>query len=606
MPSLLVALLAALVATTQRASAQIEFSAAVDRNRASVAEAINLTLTISSPGSLDHVSAPELDLSAFDVFGPSVSTRVNFINGRSSFARVLTYKLYGRQPGRYRIGPVRLSMGGEDYLTDVVPVEIVRASPRSRGGEAGSGSGSATVDPESALEDNLFLRAVTDHDTVFVGQQVTVDFDLCYRFSLRDVGFAEIPPFSGFWLKELFVAQRLEPRRETIDGVAFHVVPLRKVALFPAASGQLEVEPMAVSCSISQGRRSRSSLFSLFDDPLFDRRQTVMVRSPALPVTVLPLPESGRPIDFNGVVGQFDLKVEVNPTSVDLGDPVTLRISVFGLGNMQSALTPVTDIDGFQVYDPQVSEEEEIGVAGNYGGRRNWEYILIPERSGELSIPALHLSYFDPLSRAYRQRNSKAIAITVGRGELASVGDPIFDLTRSEIEELGRDIRHIKPDVDALESIQFLHSSITFWLLQLAFPCAYLATLSYRRHQLRLSGDLAYARRRRARPKTERRLQAAAEQVAAGGGEFYGTLMEALVGYLADRFNQSAPSLLRSRCQQLLEEREVGETLRERFDTIVEECERGRFAPGFATPVERQRLLEQSRKFLVDLQEEVG
>ena len=257
--------------------ATLQFNATVDRIKASQSEAIRLTLTVTSTESLNHVPSPKLDLTAFDVFGPSVSTRTEVINGGVSVARELVYTLYGRKVGRFRIGPatIELGQGGESTLsTKPIDVEIVR---RSRQGQVPA---AADADRQT-VEDVIFVRAVADRDTAYIGQQVAVRFDLCYRFNLRDVGFAEIPTFTGFWVKELFAAQRLSPKEEVIDGVTFNVAPLRRVGLFPTSAGTHTIDAMAVSCSIPQGR-NRGSLFdalSLLDDPIFAREQKVLVRS---------------------------------------------------------------------------------------------------------------------------------------------------------------------------------------------------------------------------------------------------------------------------------------------------------------------------------------
>ena len=127
-----------LVALSGQVLGQSEFHAAVDRARASQSEAIRLTLTLTSTVSLNHVPSPNLDLSAFDVFGPTVSTVTNLINGRMSFARELVYTLYGRKVGRFRIGPVLIQLGEETLATEAIDVEIVRRNRAS--GTAANGA----------------------------------------------------------------------------------------------------------------------------------------------------------------------------------------------------------------------------------------------------------------------------------------------------------------------------------------------------------------------------------------------------------------------------------------------------------------------------------
>lgn len=579
------------------------FTAAVDRARVSQAEPIHLTLSISSDQNLGHVSAPELDLSAFDVYGPSMSTRMEMVSGRTTFARDLVYTLYGRTPGKAAIGPARVEVGGKVLEAKAIEVEIVRGAPR-RAAPGAAGGGAGEPARGTSLEENLFVRVVADRDTAYVGEQVVVRFDLCYRYNLRDVGFAEIPTFTGFWAKELFVAQRLAPERETLGGLPFNVAPLRRVALFPTGAGTLVVEPMAVSCSVPQGR-SRGSAFdalSLFDDPIFGRGQAVMVRSEPLAIVVLPVPEVGRPASYTGAVGRFGLRAEAQPLDVKAGDPVTLHVEVEGTGNLQALPDPDVEPAGFKVYDPTVEVEEGQIENGRYGGRKKLEYILIPERGGALRIPALSVSYFDPDERRYRTVTTQPIDVRSRGAEGDAAAEPSYDLTRREIEQLGRDIRHIKPDVDGLGGGLQLYRSAPYWLAHLLLPVTYLALVAYRKHRRRLEGDIAYARRRQAAGAADRRLQSA-RGLAERGDEFHAALQEALVAFVGDQLNEPVPAITRDRCRQLLVARGLSATLVGRVDGFLERCEFGRFAPGHSDRAARRDLLALGEELIDTLRE---
>ncbi len=75
------------------AAADVEVTADVDRRRVAINEPVQLTLTITSARQLVHVPAPQIDLRAFEVFGPAVSTRMEIVNRRTSFSRDLVYTL---------------------------------------------------------------------------------------------------------------------------------------------------------------------------------------------------------------------------------------------------------------------------------------------------------------------------------------------------------------------------------------------------------------------------------------------------------------------------------------------------------------------------------
>ena len=589
--------LLSLSATLQ--AAEVEVSAEVDRRRVAANEALNLTLAITSARQLVHVSAPQINLAAFDVYGPAISTRMEIVNRRTSFIRDLVYTLYAKRPGRHKIGVATLTIEGKAYQTKSIDIEV---SAQKRPGSKQRQNSTAANDE---LTDNLFLRSQVDRDTVYVNEQVTASFDLCYRYNLRDVGFTQIPTFSGFWSHELFVAQRLDPKVETIGDRQFHVAPLRRMALFATRDGAHEIDVMAVTCAIPQRRQRRSAFdaLSLLDDPLFGRTQSVMVRSQLALIFARPLPLSGQPDNFSGLVGSLRINANAGPRQVAMGDPVTLRLKIVGTGNMQSLSAPVIDVAGLKVYDPKGAMQQTTSANGRLGGEATYEYIIIPERGGVFEIPPIEISYFDPERHQYGVAATRPIRlVSEGRVEAARSA-PVHDMTRSEIEELGDDIRHIKPDVAELHSPRSLYHQTWFWGLQLALPIGYVALLFARRHQERLRSDVAYARRRGANGAAQRRLQEATAAIGEGEALFFATLQTALVGFVADQVNEPAPGLDRARCQLVLAERGVPEMTIRQFDGLLKICHEGRFAPSEVSAARRQQVLADSETVLDELRD---
>ena len=562
------------------AAAQIEFTAVVDRTRSGQAEPIRLTLRIVSQENLGHVPAPEISLKDFHVEGPSVSTRMEMVNFSTSFTRELVYVLYPRRTGKISIGPARIALGGQQFQTKAIQVEIVKGT-RQRPAKIGAQQGGAE---EFRLEDNLFVLARADHKRVYIGQQLTVDYDLFYRFRLHNVGFKEIPTFAGFWVKELFVAQQLQSHREVLEGVTFNVAPLRRVALFPTSAGTYDISVLAISCDVPQQRGRRGLLDDFFaGDPFFGRTQSVIVQSEQIEVEVLPLPEANRPDGFVGAVGRFQLSARAQPTRVPVGDPVTLRVVIEGQGNMAAVRAPdVTGAVGVKIYEPKMEEQEQT-ANGIYGGRRTFEYILIPERSGMMEIPPVRFAYFDPHQGSYQTLESSSIIIHSEGGVEEEVGER-YGLSRRDIEAVGQDIRYIKPDAETLGVGATLHRSWWFWALQGLVPVTFCFLLVWQRHQRRLQGDVAYARQRRAKGEAGRRLQRADEFLAAGASaEFYGAVQAAVLEFLADRLNLAAAGLTSEACAEALEVRGVDSATVEALHALLVRCDFARFAPTAAS-----------------------
>jgi len=551
---------------------EVDFQATVDRIRVGSSQPLILSLTITTDESVPHMPAPLLELDEFVVEGPAVSTNssVTFANSevRETHTRTLRYTLYPRQTGIIEIAAARLLLDGREYRTSPLEIEVLKAAATGRQQQGGKGG-----EPE-----NVFVQVGVDRERAYVGQQVTVDYDLYYNVRIYDVGFKEIPSFSGFWSKEVFVAHQLKARQTTHQGVRYNVAPLRRMALFPTSAGRIAVDPLVVSFEVPV-RRGRRGLLDVFGASM----QPMVAASSGLEIDVLPLPAAGQPADFAGAVGRFQLAATAQPRQVSVGDPITLRVTVSGYGSMVEVGAPdLSALAGFKVYEPTLEAEETINN-GIVGGRRTFEYILIPDQAAALEIPDIRFPYFDPEAAAYQMARTAPIEIRVGGGGLQETAAAEYGLSRKDIERVGRDIRHIKPDLEELTDHTQLHTRLWFWLVQGLMPAAFVAVLLYQRHQHRLGGDVAYVRRRRARSEANRRLQTALKLLDAGEAvEFHAEIHRALTSFIADRLNLPVASLTNASqlSEELLERGMDDQTVR-RLAEVVERCEFGRFA---ATP----------------------
>ena len=240
---------------------------------------------------------------------------------------------------------------------------------------------------------------------------------------------------------------------------------------------------------------------------------------------------------------------------------------------------------GVKLYDPKVEEEERI-TNGVYGGRRLFEYILIPEQGGTLNIPPLRFAYFDPHQARYEVLKSAPITIhSEGSAEEEGVS---YGLSRRDIEAVGEDIRYIKPDAEVLGAASMLYNSYWFWTLQGVLPIAFFALLLWQRHQRRLQGDVAYARQRRAKGEAGRRLARADALLEAGTeAEFYGEVRAAVLEFVADRLNLAAAGLTIEVCTEALTARQVDAETIAALRDLLTRCDFARFAPAGGPPTDR-------------------
>ena len=54
--------------------------------------------------------------------------------------------------------------------------------------------------------------------------------------------------------------------------------------------------------------------------------------------------------------------------------------------------------DKFEVYEPQLIRDDQKVQNGNTEVHRIYEYTIIPHATGQQTVPAVSLPYFDPVS----------------------------------------------------------------------------------------------------------------------------------------------------------------------------------------------------------------
>ena len=150
-------------------------------------------------------------------------------------------------------------------------------------------------------------------------------------------------------------------------------------------------------------------------------RSTRMLTSNTIPLNVKELPAEGRPADFGGAVGNFEINLEVSPVELNAGDPIAVEIAINGTGNFDALTAPLLETtEGWRLYAPRVSQENRGW--GTEEGRKSFTQILIPEKN-HTQIPPFVLHYFNPESGTYVTRKSQPVALTI-KGEFKAAANP--------------------------------------------------------------------------------------------------------------------------------------------------------------------------------------
>lgn len=401
--------LAALVLAlwTAAAVAATEVNAWLDRTRVAEGETVQLTLEASGQVSGRPDTTPlEQD---FDVLGLSTGSRVSIVNGRTDARTTWTLTLSPKHSGRLTVPALAVAGGHSRALQ----LDVSTAPAPAAGSDA----------------DILVETELAPHRPYVQGQV------------LYTVRLLHAVPISGGQLSEPqpenTLVQKLGDDREyatTRNGRRYQVVE-RRYALFPQASGKLELAAPVFDGEIPDTSRRRASPFKRFfgDDPFFSgdpfaelmtptRRVRIRGESAELAVQARPAAARGDhwlPAKHLQVNGEWQPPAG---TAIQVGEPVTLTLEIEaqGLTGGQLPLLAPAAVDGFSVYPDQAHREtttDENGVTG----RLQQKIAFIPRRDGELALPALEVNWWDTQTGQERHETvpGRVLQVTAAAGQTA-------------------------------------------------------------------------------------------------------------------------------------------------------------------------------------------
>ncbi|GAI04524.1 unnamed protein product, partial [marine sediment metagenome] len=227
---------------------------------------------------------------------------------------------------------------------------------------------------------------------------------------------------------------------------------------------------MIIDCEVMVPRQRRRSLFddffddSFFRDSFFGSTRVITVASGQIRVNVKPLPEEGKPSNFSGAVGKYSIQSSIDTLVTTQDQALTLKYKISGMGNINAVKLPELDFPkSVEVFEPKI--ERKINNKKNkIQGSVIYEYVLIPRRAGDITIPALSFSYFDPSQEKYRIAMSKAFNIKVHHQEKLFASQSLGQ-RKEEISLLGEDIRFIsRENPEWYRANLSIFSEAWFWI----------------------------------------------------------------------------------------------------------------------------------------------
>ncbi len=552
-----------LLACTTQLFAQVQFTAQANRYKVGVGEMFIVEFKINANSS-------DFKLPSFQDFkivgGPSHGQSTSYINGVRSMEKSVRLDLMALKKGTYTIGAAKTEANGDSYTTKPITITVVDAGTNQPG----------SIEEKAAQL--VYINILTNKNKVYLGEPISVRYTLILNANVGQFEYLETPEFLGFVKNDIEIKQ-IQTKQETINGNPTTTADLSKFLLIPQQVGEFDLGKlqMRLPTQIPTGRRD------WFGNP--ETRTINQISTSKFPkITVLPLPNAGKPASFNGAVGNFELKTSLSRNEVKGGESVTLTVEVSGKGNIQLIELPEPQVpNSIESYDPKYKESINVLPTGVKGYKRN-EYLLIPQYKGVYKIPGLTFSFFNPYTEQYETQTTEELLIDVTEGEIAktnpSQNKPINN-DKNEVTALGEDIGFIQltPSEFELKGPSFFVQPLHY-ILAIALFLATLGLFVYNRIRQKFKPDYAAKARKNAGSNAKKQLKLAHQKLQANQiKEFYGELLAALQKYFQFKANLAPADFNTERVAEIINQKQKDGELAQSLTYLINQANSARYAP---------------------------
>jgi len=402
-------------------AADITVTATLNRASMSVEETAEMVVTVNGSGSAE-LDVAEVDGLEFTQRGHS--RQLQFINGTASASLSITYLIQAMKPGSYVIPAVTVEVEGKKLQTEAIPLEVTSSSPQQ---QETTPSPSSPDLPGEKDGQKAFLRAEVQNQS-YVGERVPLQIKAYFPQHVQ----ASVNTLPGL-LGSGFVMEQLDSRprqtTERLNGATYNVLSWN-THLTGIKEGQFPFQlQLDATLLVRQKTKSPFTGQDPFADDFFSHflggfeKKPIKINTSETTLEILPLPTENQAEDFSGAIGDFTLQVKASPTSIEIGQPLSITMIVEGTGNFDRVEAPIfPNHPGWKSYS---SAGQYTPIEGSRKGRKVFEQAVVIKDKKISHIPQLSFSYFDPLKKQYITRFSTPIPLEIkAPGDQSSSSEP--------------------------------------------------------------------------------------------------------------------------------------------------------------------------------------
>lgn len=378
------------------------FIASVDRNEVAVGQGFTLQLSLSgaSPNSAPDISALEKD---FTIYGTSQSSQTSIVNNKVSSSVNWNVTLIPKKEGKLNIPSMSVSSDAGDLKSDPFQVSAEKPSATSKNGQGGT----------------LFVDTKISKQTLYKNEPAMLLARLVTNKNIGDI------VISDLIIPDVIIEKQgdFKMYEGALEGQSVKVIEARYL-ITPLKAGSVSIPAFVFQGKIQSSRRQTphagrlgggfSNILGIMNtyEPFAVSGEEIKLEikppaaqiEPWLPAHMIKLSD-----DWDGL------------DNARVGDPLSRKLRIIAEGLSGAALpsleSQINPDESFKLYGDKPVTGESLSKDGkSVSGWREESYTLIPQKSGELTLPEVKLAWWDVTNNkvAYATAPSKTIDVKAG------------------------------------------------------------------------------------------------------------------------------------------------------------------------------------------------
>jgi hypothetical protein len=379
-----------------------DFTASIDQNNVNAGDNFTLTLKLSDASAKGEPEVSELKKS-FNILGQQQSSSTLIDNGHYTSSKSWGYIISPKKDGNLTIPSLSIQTDEGTLKTEPITLEV----------------GKASALPTHDNDSKVVISATVNKQNPYKNEPIIYTIQLISKSTLSNVSLGQVTA------ENAIVEPQGEPKvfDKVQGGIAIKVIE-EKYIITPLHTGKMTLPSVMMRGNIAIAKKSISSQFAMMQnfggfDPFaafnsfepfaiatneiaLDVRKPYVAMDPWIPASKVDISED------------FDESINAK-----VGEPLTRKITITANGEVGSQLPSLEEQqktgDDFKVYADKPVIKDEI-ASDKITGKREETYTLIPQKSGELTLPEISIPWWDVRNNqiAYAKLPARSIKATPG------------------------------------------------------------------------------------------------------------------------------------------------------------------------------------------------